>query len=313
MPASTVAGPRVSIAAVGAGAIGGAMAAALGDAGHEVQLCVRTPFSRLSRRLGEATKEYAHPVVTDPQAVAPADWVLLCTKAHQVAEAAPWLRALMGPETRVAVMQNGVDHVERVADFVPADRVVPCIILLPSRLEAAGTVVQSRAGVVQVPDTAAGRELARLFAGQDAVRIEPTADYVTAVWHKLVLNAVGGAICSLALQPLSGVAAPQVRQLAIGLIEEVAAVGRAEGAQLPDNLAARTIEYFQGPIGEHWTSMAQDRRDGRRMEWDARNAVVGRIARHHGIATPLNDALTELLALADVSHDQHKLGGRGTP
>ena len=300
MPATTAEAGRVSIAAIGAGAIGGAMAAALGDAGHEVRLCVRTPFPRLSRSLGEVTRHYAHPVVTDPQRAAPVDWVLLCTKAHQIAEAAPWLHALIGPATRVAVMQNGVDQVQRVAEFVPAERVVPCIILLPSRLQAAGAVVQSRPGVVQVPDTAAGCELARLFAGQDVVRIEPTADYVSAVWHKLVLNAVGGAICSLALKPLSGVAAPQVRQLAIGLIEEVAAVGRAEGAQLPADLAARTIEYFQGPIGEHWTSMAQDRRDGRRMEWDARNAVVGRIARRHGIATPLNDALTQLLALADA-------------
>jgi len=300
MPAPAAVGSKPSIAAVGVGAIGGAMAAALGDAGHEVRLCVRTPFPRLSRILGEATEDYAHPVTTDPGEVSPVDWVLLCTKAHQIPQAAPWLRALIGPGTRVAVMQNGVDHVERVAEFVPSDRVVPCIILLPSRLDAPGTVVQTRAGVVQVPETDAGRDLARLFAGQDGVRIEPTDDYLSAVWHKLVLNAVGGAICSLSLTPLAGVAAPQVRQLATGLIEEVAAVGRAEGARLPDDLAHRTIEYFQGPIGEHWTSMAQDRRDGRLMEWDARNAVVGRIARRHGIATPLNDALTQLLALADT-------------
>ena len=240
-------GANPSIAVVGAGAIGGAMAAALGDAGHQVRLCVRTPFDRLSRTIGEDTRHYTLTVITDPGTQSPVDWVLLCTKAHQVADAAPWMDALVDGRTRLAVMQNGVDHVDRVADFAGADRVVPCIILLPSRLEAPGTVVQGRQGVVQVPDTAPARDLVALFAGQDAVSVERTHDFVTAVWHKLILNAVGGAICALALKPLSGVAAPQVRELATALIEEVAAVGRAEGADLPGDIAARTIEYFEGP------------------------------------------------------------------
>lgn len=289
------------IATVGVGAIGGAMSAALGDAGHTVQLCVRTQFATLQRSLDGETRAYTHRVVTEPSGLSNVDWVLLCTKAHQIEAATPWLRALIGPETRVAVMQNGVDHVERVSDFVSADRAVPCIILLPSRLDAPGSVIQARPGVVQVPDDEVGQALAGLFAGQEAVKMDPTADFVTAIWQKLVLNTVGGAICCLTLTSLAGVGAPEVRELVVGLIEEVAAVGRAEGADLPEDLAARTIEYFHGPIGSHWTSMAQDRREGRRMEWEARNAVVGRIARRHGIKTPLNDVVTQLLALADTT------------
>jgi 2-dehydropantoate 2-reductase len=288
-----------SIALIGAGAIGGCTAAALGDAGHRVQLCVRTPFGQLVRTLDGERTQYAHPVVTDPSSVQPVDWVMLCTKAHQIAEAAHWLRALIGPRTRIAVLQNGVDHAERVVEWISADRVVPCIVLLPAVATAPGQVEQARAANIQVPDNSLGRACSQLFAGQQAINIKIEADFISALWLKLVFNAVGGAICSLTLKPLGAMAAPQVKQLVSGMIEEVVAVGRAEGATLSDSCAEDTITYFQGPIRSHWTSMAQDRHAGRLMEWEARNAVVGRVARRHGIATPFNDAMTALLSLVD--------------
>jgi 2-dehydropantoate 2-reductase len=288
-----------SIAVVGVGAIGGAMAAALGDAGHEPALCVRTPFQQLSRSLDGETRDYAHRVYTDADELSKMDWVLLCTKAHQIEGAAHWLGRLVGPDTCVAVMQNGIDHADRVSAYFDAARAVPCIVFLPSSVENPGAVKQARAGRVQVPESQAGRALAGLFRDQSAVRVEPTADFVSALWSKLVSNAVGGAICALALKPMSAVAAPEVRDLAIGLMEEIIRVGRAEGASFPADFIEKTIENCRGPIGEHWTSMAADRRDGRLMEWQARNAVVGKIGRRHGIPTPLNDALTALLVVAD--------------
>ena len=290
---------ELSIAVLGAGAIGGCMAAALGDAGHSVQLCVRTPFEQLVRHLDGEQSTYSHPVFTDASQVQPVDWLFLCTKAHQIAAAEPWLRALIGARTRVAVMQNGVDHAERVVDFVSADRVLPGVVMLPASSSAAGVVEQARAASVHVPDINLGAQFKSLFAGQEAIRIDLVADFTSALWGKLVFNAVGGAVCSLTLNPLGAIAAPGIKQLVTDLIEEVVAVARAEGAIMSDNCAAETITYFQGPVRDHWTSIAQDRRAGRLMEWQARNAVVGRIARRHGIATPFNDAMTALLALVD--------------
>ena len=287
------------IAVLGAGAIGGAMAAALGDAGHDVQLCVRTPFAQLNRELEGQTQQYGHRVFTEPSDMDAVDWLLICTKAHQLDAASGWLSRLIGPRTRVAVMQNGVDHIERVSQYVERDRILPCIILLPSSSTSPGHVKQAAKGVVQVPNEPLGHALRVLFADQDAVRIDAIDDFVTALWNKLILNAVGGAVCALALKPLSAMGSPHVRELVTALIEEVAAVGRAEGATIAQDCATRIIEYFKGPIGTHWTSMAADRRDGRRMEWQARNAVVGRIGRQHGINTPYNDAMTALLALCD--------------
>ncbi|MCB1744286.1 MAG: 2-dehydropantoate 2-reductase [Gammaproteobacteria bacterium] len=294
--------PR-GVAVLGTGAIGGAMAAALGDAGRRVKLCVRTPFERLKRTMPvdgiATTTEYTHEVVTEPRATGAVDWVLLCTKAYQIDGASAWLERLVDDRTRIAVMQNGVDHVERVAGWVDSSRAVPCILLLPAALEAPGHARQAKPGIVQVPDTPASHALQGLFGDQDAARIEIVPDFVSALWSKLVLNAVGGAICSLVLRPLGAMAEPAVQDLARALIEEVVAVGRAEGARFDDDVVERTIAHFSGPIAEHWTSIAVDRREGRALEWDVRNAVVGRIGRRHGIATPMNDAMTALLSIIE--------------
>ncbi len=94
---------------LGAGAIGGVLAAALGDAGRSVTLCDRIGFDVLERTFEGETRRYHHPVMTSPEGLDPVDWLLLCTKAHQVPGASSWLDRLIGPDTRVGVIQNGVD------------------------------------------------------------------------------------------------------------------------------------------------------------------------------------------------------------
>lgn len=290
---------QISITVVGAGAIGGALAAALGDAGYRVMLCDRTPFESLRRTINGDTRRYDHPVVTSPERLQPVDWLLLCTKAHQVSGATPWLERLIGPDTYVGVMQNGVDHESRVKGFVDPDRIVPAIMLLPVEAVSPGEIVQGRTGHIQVPNSPAGRKLASLFPPDGAVVFEAVSDFVSASWSKLAFNAVGGGIGCLALGPLGAVTEPSVRGLATSLFEEVMAVGRAEGALFPEDFVERTLAQFSS-ISEHWESIAVDRREGRHMEWQARNAVVGEIGRTHGILTPLNDAVTDLLALIDA-------------
>lgn len=288
-----------AIAMVGVGAIGGAVAAALGDAGHSVTLCVRTPFIRLERELNAEVTSYRHPVLAEPAGVNPVDWLLVCTKAHQTAGALPWFERLVGTKTRVAVLQNGVDHIERLRPLVGEHPVVPAIIMLPAIALAPGRIRQGHAGTLTVPDDLNGREFAALFSASASIKVELSNDFLTIAWSKLVHNAAGGAVCALALRENGVVADSSLRQLVVALMREVMAVGRAEGASLSDELPDAIIARHANELRDHWTSIAVDRRDGRRMEWQARNAVVGRIGRRHGIPTPLNDALTALLAAAD--------------
>lgn len=290
-----------SISMVGVGAIGGAVAAGLGDAGHSLTLCVRTPFDRLERSLDGVVSRYAHPVTADPQRVEPTDWLLVCTKAHQTAGAARWFEGLRGDNTTVAVLQNGVDHVERFAPYFEEYRILPAIIMLPAIADAPGRVRQGRAGTLTVPDDENGRAFAELFTRSSTVKVALTDDFLSVAWSKLVHNAAGGAVCALALRENGLVAEAAMRDLVLGLMSEIIAVGRAEGASLADDLPEQIIARHANELRDHWTSIAVDRREGRKMEWQARNAVVGRLGRRHGIPTPLNDAVTTLLAAADTA------------
>ncbi len=289
------------VAVVGIGAIGGALAADLADRGrHALLLCARTPFEALEVHHTEGRSRVEAPVVTDPARVGACDFVLLATKAHQSPAARPWLAALCGPDTVVAVLQNGVDHVERIAPLAPpGTAVLPVVIQLPAEKRAPGVIEQSHPGVLFVPDDEAGRGFAALFEG-GRTRVLPRGDFESQAWWKLLSNAALGGVCALALQPNRVAATPHGRELVLALMREVLAVGRAEGAELPDDAPERVLRMVLGAAPDHWSSISVDRREGRPMEWEVRNAVVGRLGRRHGIPTPLNDAVTTLLRLADA-------------
>ncbi len=288
------------IAVVGVGAIGGAVAGALVDAGHRLAaLCARSPFEQLEVAHERGTTRVDAPILTAPADASLADWVFLAVKAHQTVATKPWLDGLAGPGTRVVVLQNGIDHAERVAPLVAQGaRVVPAVVQIPAEKVAPGRIRQGRDGALQVPDGVDGQALAALLAGA-AMQVQPTADFATAAWNKLAMNAALGGVCTL-MQRENGAAAEEpARSLVVALMEEVATVARADGAEFPGDRCARIIDAVTAAAGSHWSSIAVDLREGRPLEWDARNAVVGRRGREHGIATPLNDALTSLLQAVD--------------
>ena len=120
---------RLRIAVVGLGSIGGVAAACLAAAGrHEVVACARRPLPRLVLERPGGEDDVALNALTDPAQAAPVDWVLLATKAQDTPSAAPWLAHLCRPSTRVAVLQNGIDHAARVAPLAGGATVVPAIV-----------------------------------------------------------------------------------------------------------------------------------------------------------------------------------------
>lgn len=290
------------LAIVGVGAIGGTVAADLSDLGrHEILLCARSPFEHLRVRHPRKTSVVERASTIDPTNVAPVDWVLLATKAHQSEEARSWLDALCGPGTRMAVLQNGVDHIERIAPLVsPGTGIVPVVIQLPAEKTAPGVVEQSRDGALTVPDDDDGRDFAALFRGaRTAVHL--TDDFKSQAWWKLVSNAALGGVCAVMLRENAIAQTPEVREIVLALMREVVSVGRAEGANLPDDAPERSLDRVLGAASGHWSSISVDRREGRPMEWAVRNEVVGRCGRRHGIPTPWNDAITALLRAADAT------------
>jgi 2-dehydropantoate 2-reductase len=280
------------IAVIGAGAIGGTLAAWLAQA-HDVTICLRTPFADLEVETPEGMIRAAPRVLTDPAEAEPVDWVIAATKTYDSAAAAAWLPGLLGPETRLAVVQNGVEHRERFP-MVPQDRTVPVIIDLPAERTAPGRIVQRRPGTIHVPDDAAGTAFAALFDGT-IIEATTTPDFVTAAWRKLAINC-SGIVSAITLRPAEVANDEGVADVMRGLVRECIAVGRAEGATLPDSLADKVVVWTTRAHPDSVNSLHADHLAGRPMELDARNGVIVRLGERHGIPTPLNKALAALLA-----------------
>lgn len=280
------------VAVIGPGAIGGVAAAWLAQGGHEVTLCARTPFAGLVVETPDGPLRSSPPVLTDPAAAAPVDWVLVATKAYDVAATAPWLERLMGESTRLAVLQNGVTHVERFRHLVPEERIVPVVVGLPANRSAPGRITQHAYGTMFVPDGRNGDDYVALFA-QSRIAVATDPDFVSRLWAKLCLNAAG-AVPTLTLTSTGAAWSAGLEGLVRGIAEECAAVARAEGATITQAVIDMVVSNAQARPGGV-NSMHADRLAGRPMEIEERNGVIVRLGRKHGIPTPVSEVIVELL------------------
>jgi 2-dehydropantoate 2-reductase len=287
----------IEISVIGPGAIGGIAAAWLAQVPeHKVTVCARTPFDRIEVDMPQGPLHAAPQVLTHPSQARPADWALVCTKAYDVAGAAAWLERVAGPETMVAVLQNGIEHVERFAPYVPRDRILPVVVDIPGERSAPGRILQRAFGTMTLPARAPGEAFRALFA-HTPIAVSTTPDFTTALWRKLAFNCAG-AVNALVLKPAGIVAAPGLDALMEGLVQECLAVGRAEGAALGPEIQERAMAGLRGAPPESVNSLQADRMAGRPMEIDARNGVIVRLGARHGIPTPLNALMVTLLEAA---------------
>lgn len=282
------------IAVIGPGAIGCAFAAAALQAGHAVSIASRTPFGALDVTYPDGRVQGAVETLSLASA-RPFPVVMLATKAHQTAEAAPWLAASCAQGTVLAILQNGVEHRERVAPLVARGvEIVPAMVACPSDRVSPGVAHVTGPARLDVPPGAASEVFARVFEGSFA-QVRIVEDWLTSAWGKLVLNAVGGGIGVLTRKGNEVLADEGVGRLYRALAAEVAAVARAEGAKLPDDIGERLHAMMSRGPHLHMGSIVVDRLAGRPTEWVARNEVVLRLAAKHGIAVPLNDLVCNLI------------------
>jgi 2-dehydropantoate 2-reductase len=234
------------------------------------------------------------------------DWVLVATKTYHTASAAPWLARLCGASTRVAVLQNGIDHAARVAPFIGAATPVPVMVYFNGERVADDRVRLRHGGGVdlEVADDADGRAFAQLLEGTP-LSVQLVADFKTQAWRKLLINAVANPMTTLTLRRQEVLRRADIHALCLAVLEESVAVARADGAVLADDEPARvmaTLLTFPPEVG---TSMYFDRLAGRPLEADALTGAIVAAGERLGIATPLNGALLALLrAVSDAAKVQ---------
>jgi 2-dehydropantoate 2-reductase len=302
MPPTAANSERQRVAVIGLGSIGGVVAGLLGVASrHDIVACVRRPVDRLIVERAEGMVESPIRALMDPSEAQPQDWVLLCTKAQDTASSAPWLQRLCGRATRVAALQNGIGHAERLAPFIGNAAIIPTIVYYNSERLAPDRVRYRPAGEYDfaVADDADGQAFAALLEGTP-LRVLISGDFKTLAWRKLLVNAVANPVSALTLRRNAVFRREDVAALCLALLEEAAAVGRADDAQLADDEAEQSMARLTAIPPDAGSSMYFDRLAGRSLEIDALTGAVVEAAERHRVPTPM---LRMLLTLARAASD----------
>jgi 2-dehydropantoate 2-reductase len=294
-------------AIMGSGGLGSYFGGLLTRAGHDVHFIARGAKLDALRDGGLTVKllpedefRVAVRATDDPAEVGPVDVVWVCVKAYDVDAAAPQIAPLMGPDTMVLPIQNGVEAPERLGRVLGPDPVLGGVVVGGATLVAPGVVAQKTPGVAPHFGELGGGTSARVEgllqvmreAGIDA---QLSQDVQALSWEKLALACMTVGLTALTRLPLGPIfASPGTRELAGGVLAEAEAVGRAKGHRLGDGMAERLFEMVhQRALATPAAagSMYFDLIEGRRLELDALNGAIVRMGRDLGVATPLNFAV----------------------
>jgi 2-dehydropantoate 2-reductase len=281
------------IGIVGVGAIGGVTAALLQQAGHELLLCTRRPMTELSVDTPDGLICVDRTFITNPEEASAVDWVIAAMKAYDVASAAKWLERLCAKGAPVAVLQNGVEHRERFAPYVPMEKILPVMVDCPAERQALESIRQRGVMHLKVPADILGHAFVELFRGTPADS-SVVPDFLSVVWRKLCFNSAG-VLSALTMQPAGVVRSETMGIVALEIIRECATVARAEGAKLEENIAETILAAQRAGPADGVNSMLADRQAGRPVEIDARNGVIVRLGRKYGIPTPANEMAVALM------------------
>ncbi|MBM3780122.1 MAG: 2-dehydropantoate 2-reductase [Acidobacteria bacterium] len=286
----------------GSGAVGGYFGAQLARAGHPVTLIARGPHLEAIRTrgltvqspmLGDFTVQVR--AESDPATVGPVDVVIVAIKTYDNASAYPMIAPLLGPDTVVLTLQNGVDNVDQLAALYGEARVLGGTTYVATALEASGRIVQT--GVhrsIIFGEVFGARGLTprveALVAALSMADIEVRAvpDARTPLWDKFVYLVPFSGFTGAARLPIGFLwSSPQARDMFYAAAREVSAIAHAEGITLsPDRW--ETLQHYMDHI-PHSTrsSLLIDLSQQKRIEVEALQGVALRKAAAHGVPTPI--------------------------
>jgi 2-dehydropantoate 2-reductase len=305
----------MNILITGLGALGTVFAAMLKEAGHTVQGLTKEKYlpSLRERKVAVMGIWGAHEAVLDgvhasisPLKATAFDLIILTVKSFDTAEAVEEIRPLIGPDTLVLCAQNGYGNYETVAAKVGKEHVLLGRVIFGAKPQGIGrsevTVIADAVRLGQ-PDGAVSEERCRKVAAAINESGIPTAyaENITAVlWDKILYNAALNPLGAL-LECTYGQLAedPDTRALMDDIMDEIFGVCRTHGFPLnwPDAEAYRGHFYTSlvPPTAKHYPSMYYDMRAGKRLEIDALNGAVVRLARERGLAAPVNETIARLI------------------
>jgi 2-dehydropantoate 2-reductase len=304
---------RLKVAVVGAGAMGCAYGGRLSEGGHEVWFvdvweehveAMNEAGLRIEGVGGDRITRVR--ATTNPADVGVVDLVLIAVKSWATRDAVQSAKPLIGANTVVMTVQNGLGNVPTIAEAVGPERVVGGIALESGVIKGPGHLCHTSSTQTQIADLVGGRtprveHLAQLFNAAGIKTV--VADNIdTVIWGKLLLNVTVNSLCSVTGFTCSEL--PQYEGTASLLklvITEAAGVAKALDVKIPyedpvDRVFRNCIE-----VGPAKPSMLQDLEKGRQTEIDFMNGAIVREAERLGLQAPYNTVLTFLVKALEQS------------
>jgi 2-dehydropantoate 2-reductase len=297
-------------AVVGAGGVGGYFGGRLAQAGESVAFVARGPHLEALKRDGLRVESVAGDfevrpveVAEAPEAIGAVDTVLVCVKAWQVAAAAASLGPLLGPETVLVPLQNGVEAADDLAAVLGPQRVlgglckIVSYLVAPGWVRHAGVAPRIELGERQGGPSARVAGLRAILERCVGLSVGTPDDIEVALWEKFLFIAPVSGIGAATRMPVGVVRSdPDARRLLEEAMREVVAVARSRGVALRDDVVERTMRYVDALPPDATASMQRDLIDGRPSELDQQTGAVVRLARAAGTPVVVHDVLYALLA-----------------
>lgn len=298
----------MNIAIYGAGGVGGYYGGVLARAGHQVSLIARGAHLAAIREAGLSVRSPGGDFVVrpaaasdDPGAIGPVDAVIVAVKSTQLAAVREEIAPLLGPDTLVVPLLNGVDAHEALVPAVGRGRMGKGLTRIISEVSAPGEIrhigVDPYVALAEWDGGGSPRVDSLVAALSDAgVEAEVPADIDAALWLKfLFVCSLGGvgAACRMPLGPVRTL--PESRALLRSAMEEIAATAAAHGVSLSDNVVNRAMQVVDSFPAEGTSSLQRDIEAGLPSELDAWTGAAVRLGATVGVATPVHSFIHAVL------------------
>jgi len=291
----------LKIAIIGAGGVGGYFGGRWAEAGLDVTLIARGAHLEAINKKGLLLHSPLGDVRVNVPAVASAsdvgevDFVVVATKTWQLASLAEVVEPLVGPDTVVVGLQNGVEAADVLSTFVSPSQVLGGTCRIISFVEGPGVI--RHAGIdphITIGERSGGGSLpiesvAEALDKAHGLTVEIADDISVALWRKFLFFAPVSGLGSIIQAPI-GVfrSLPEPRALLVRAVEEVFDLAKARGVGLPPESVEQTLQVIDGLPADGTTSLLRDFRDGVRTELDALSGAVVRQAAEVGVDVPVH-------------------------
>ena len=298
----------MKFAILGAGAVGGYFGARLAEAGEDVTFMARGAHLEAIRSTGlriesENGEAHIHPAQAsdDPAEVGPVDYVLFAVKLFQTEETAGFAKPLVGPNTTLVALQNGVECANVLSAVHGKEKVlngtsyIAAVIAEPGLIRQTGTFASFAFGEQDGTMSDRGQ---RLKEAADKAGLNPTysSNVESLVWMKFLLIATMSSITTSTRKPIGELRDdPDIQPVIVASLEESIAVGRAMGVDLPENAMEQQLKRIAEFPAAMVASMYHDLHANKPTELEWMSGAVRRFGKQCGIPTPMHDAFYAIL------------------